>query len=554
MPDSQHQQPQSSAYERVAATHHQLGQLVSDSAADSSKLQQPSHGSPQGQLPLVRKELQAPSERAVQQVPCSIANPASTPAGDPCGQQPMTFSQDCDWVQAAWTTYLQGATAAQPAALPTAQPIAAEPASAAGQATDQAAGRPSTVVAAAAQTATQPHVEPSADGVALSGSPLPAQPPEATSAPSSSGVCLPRPLDDATRGQEARQPAGSSRPDMTLMSPNWARWRSQSDKMREARKEQRLTVQQLEKLKGEQKRQRLLRIVRGLQHELSLANERDARAEGLACNIQLIFMNDQEMSPKSRQAIFRVATAYSDTLDLPCTDSSVARAAWHGGEGNESAASHPRPRPCASPAAKRACELALEFLATAIAKARRVGAQYLLATGVMTSEELSQTTPKQKHFARVAVAMNLTAQQKQMGLVGRESYFMELGRVLWHRKQLLQQLQVAALQLEDEADGDIELGLRQPSPVAMRVVNLLDHLRQGMEHQRYLMRSFGFHFTFEVMSPYQYAILLGRSPPYYPDPRAVVEAIASEQGALQSMSCSNSISTFHSLGHRQAPP
>ena len=40
------------------------------------------------------------------------------------------------------------------------------------------------------------------------------------------------------------------------------------------------------------------------------------------------------------------------------------------------------------------------------------------------------------------VIMNLTAQQKEMGLARRELYYIELGRVLWHREQLLQQLQV----------------------------------------------------------------------------------------------------------------
>ena len=45
----------------------------------------------------------------------------------------------------------------------------------------------------------------------------------------------------------------------------------------------------------------------------------------LASSLQLVFLNDQAISPESRRAVFRVSTAYSDTIELPNTDCSVAR-------------------------------------------------------------------------------------------------------------------------------------------------------------------------------------------------------------------------------------
>ena len=41
--------------------------------------------------------------------------------------------------------------------------------------------------------------------------------------------------------------------------------------------------------------------------------------------------------------------------------------------------------------------------------------------------------------------MNLTQKQKQMALARRKLYYVELGRVLWHRERLLQELQVPDL-------------------------------------------------------------------------------------------------------------
>ena len=38
--------------------------------------------------------------------------------------------------------------------------------------------------------------------------------------------------------------------------------------------------------------------------------------------------------------------------------------------------------------------------------------------------------------------MNLTPKQKQMALARRRLYYVELGRVLWHRERLLEELQV----------------------------------------------------------------------------------------------------------------
>ena len=51
------------------------------------------------------------------------------------------------------------------------------------------------------------------------------------------------------------------------------------DMGQEARLAQRWRAQQRKKWKAEQEQQRLLRTVRGLQRELNLASERDARSE-----------------------------------------------------------------------------------------------------------------------------------------------------------------------------------------------------------------------------------------------------------------------------------
>ncbi len=44
-----------------------------------------------------------------------------------------------------------------------------------------------------------------------------------------------------------------------------------------------------------------------------------------------------------------------------------------------------------------------------------------------------------------------------------------MGRLLWYREQLLEQLQEAAVQLEDEAAADLTTWLSQPVPICQQV-------------------------------------------------------------------------------------
>ena len=67
---------------------------------------------------------------------------------------------------------------------------------------------------------------------------------------------------------------------------------------------------------------------------------------------------------------------------------------------------------------------------------------------------------------------------------------------------------MTAVQFETEAEGDVELWLNSSTPLAVKVVGILDELRLGMDYQRYLVRCFGYHLTFECLSPYQFAVML----------------------------------------------
>lgn len=51
-------------------------------------------------------------------------------------------------------------------------------------------------------------------------------------------------------------------------------------------------------------------------------------------------------------------------------------------------------------------------------------------------------------------AMGLSDQQKGMALRRRELYWVELGRVLWHREKLLKQLQRTAVLMETGISSD----------------------------------------------------------------------------------------------------
>lgn len=105
-------------------------------------------------------------------------------------------------------------------------------------------------------------------------------------------------------------------------------------------------------------------------------------------------------------------------------------------------------------------------------------------------------------------ALRLSQQQKRMALARRELYYVELGRILWHRERLLKELQSAAVQLELEADGEVEMLLSQATPISLHVVKILDGLRHSMYHQRYLVRNFDYQQLFEVLTPFQGAIMM----------------------------------------------
>ncbi|KAK9821400.1 hypothetical protein WJX74_010211 [Apatococcus lobatus] len=81
--------------------------------------------------------------------------------------------------------------------------------------------------------------------------------------------------------------------------------------------------------------------------------------------------------------------------------------------------------------------------------------------------------------------------------------------------------------------GYMDLLLAQPSRAARHAVALIQELKQTMDYQRALMRSFSYEVFLEVMTPLQHAILVGRSDPYVMDIMAIVEALARERPDFQ---------------------
>ena len=69
----------------------------------------------------------------------------------------------------------------------------------------------------------------------------------------------------------------------------------------------------------------------------------------------------------------------------------------------------------------------------------------------------------------VQAEMQLSLQQKREALGRREVYWFEMGRVLWRREQLLEKLQVAAVRLEEEAEGELEMWIMLPRPASLEV-------------------------------------------------------------------------------------
>ena len=65
--------------------------------------------------------------------------------------------------------------------------------------------------------------------------------------------------------------------------------------------------------------------------------------------------------------------------------------------------------------------------------------------------------------------MDLSDRQKRMALARRELYWFEMGRVLWHRDHLLQELQEAAVLLDTESEGEVDIWLAQPTPISRQV-------------------------------------------------------------------------------------
>lgn len=67
-------------------------------------------------------------------------------------------------------------------------------------------------------------------------------------------------------------------------------------------------------------------------------------------------------------------------------------------------------------------------------------------------------------------AMNFSDRQKRMALARRELYWFEMGRVLWHRDQLLGELQEAAVKLDIESEGEVDMWLLQPTPISKQAL------------------------------------------------------------------------------------
>lgn len=89
-------------------------------------------------------------------------------------------------------------------------------------------------------------------------------------------------------------------------------------------------------------------------------------------------------------------------------------------------------------------------------------------------------------------------------------YYMELGRLVRHRELLLGQLESVALTLDEAEGGQMEMLLARPSKVAKQAVQIVQELKQTMDYQRFLMRTFSYEVLLEVMTPLQHAILVVR--------------------------------------------
>ncbi len=105
-------------------------------------------------------------------------------------------------------------------------------------------------------------------------------------------------------------------------------------------------------------------------------------------------------------------------------------------------------------------------------------------------------------------SMNLTETQKTLWMMKRNYFYIELGRILRDRQQLLQKLEVAAVRLEQEADCELHEYLSQPRQACIDMLQLLGHLKHTMDSQRFLNRSLSFETFLEVLQPVQVAILL----------------------------------------------
>lgn len=104
----------------------------------------------------------------------------------------------------------------------------------------------------------------------------------------------------------------------------------------------------------------------------------------------------------------------------------------------------------------------------------------------------------------------LSASQKARAVAKRQAFYQEMGRLLRYREQLLRQLERSAIWLDEATGGEVELLLSQPSIIARQAVSLVQQLRQTIEYQQYLMRTFSWEVALEVMTPLQHAILVVR--------------------------------------------
>ncbi|KAK9821354.1 hypothetical protein WJX74_002395 [Apatococcus lobatus] len=129
-----------------------------------------------------------------------------------------------------------------------------------------------------------------------------------------------------------------------------------------------------------------------------------------------------------------------------------------------------------------------------------------------------------------------TAFQKAKAVAKRQAFYQELGRLLQYRERLLKPLERSAMWLDEATGGEVELLLSQPSSIASQAISLVQQLKQTIDYQQYLMRTFSYEVMLEIMTPIQHAILVGRSLPYEMDVMAAVEALARERPDFKSAS------------------